>query len=136
MGDFTEVFLGLLDNFRGCLDQVVYNGLDVFREVQEDPKSADVYGVEWTCSDEFDAPADTAISFIKQGAYVAFQDSYPRTGGSIRMEVKTQKENALLMYNTGRRRDRTLLPWRSTRGSRAWSWIRETELSVLTGKWY
>ncbi|XP_042857347.1 chondroitin sulfate proteoglycan 4-like [Penaeus japonicus] len=81
--------------------QVVYNGLEVFREVQEDPKSADVYAVEWECSDEFDAPADTAISFIKQGAYVAFQDSYPRTGGSIRMEVKTQKENALLMYNTG-----------------------------------
>lgn len=22
MGDFTEVFLGLLDNFRGCMDQV------------------------------------------------------------------------------------------------------------------
>nr|XP_045596227.1 chondroitin sulfate proteoglycan 4-like [Procambarus clarkii] len=101
MGDFTEVFLGLLDDFRGCLDQVMYNGLEVLREVQEDPKSSQVYGVEWECSEEFDATPDVAISFIKPGAYVAFQDSYPRTGGSIKMEIKTQSEHALLLYNTG-----------------------------------
>ncbi|XP_068247623.1 LOW QUALITY PROTEIN: chondroitin sulfate proteoglycan 4-like [Palaemon carinicauda] len=101
MGDFTEVFLGLLDNYRGCLDQVMYNGIDILREVQDDPKSADVYGVEWECSEEFDAPADVPISFVRPGAYVAFQDSYPRTGGSISLEIKTQSQNALVMYNTG-----------------------------------
>ncbi|XP_053634278.1 chondroitin sulfate proteoglycan 4 [Cherax quadricarinatus] len=101
MGDFTEVFLGLLDDFRGCMDQVMYNGLDILREAQEDPKSSVVYGVEWECSSEFEATPDVAISFIRPGAYVAFQDSYPRTGGSIKTEIKTQSQHALLLYNTG-----------------------------------
>ena len=81
--------------------QVLYNGLDVFREAREDPASASVFGVEWECSDEFDAAADTPLSFVADGAYVAFQDSYPRTGGSLRLELKTQKQDALLLYNTG-----------------------------------
>lgn len=28
-GDFTEIFVGNNDNFRGCMDQVYYNGIDV-----------------------------------------------------------------------------------------------------------
>nr|XP_053643918.1 chondroitin sulfate proteoglycan 4-like isoform X2 [Cherax quadricarinatus] len=101
MGDFNEVFLGLLDDFRGCMDQVTYNGLEILREAQEDTKTSEVYGVEWECSSEFDAAPDVAISFIKPGAYVAFQEAYPRTGGSIKMEIKTQSEHAVLLYNTG-----------------------------------
>lgn len=79
----------------------MYNGLDILREVREDPKSSNVYGVEWECSSEFDAALDVAISFVKPGAYIAFQDSYSRTGGSIKMEIKTQSEHALVLYNTG-----------------------------------
>ena len=30
MGDFNELFLGNQENFRGCLDDVVFNGVDVY----------------------------------------------------------------------------------------------------------
>lgn len=80
----------------------MYNGIEVLREAREgDPKTSDVYGVEWQCSEEFDASPTAAISFVQPGAYVAFQDSYPRTGGSISMQIKTQSQHALLLYNTG-----------------------------------
>ncbi|CAL4067980.1 unnamed protein product [Meganyctiphanes norvegica] len=103
LGDFTEVFLGLLDNFRGCMDKVMYNGLDVLKAAREEGmKGSQVYGVEWGgCAEEFDAPQDSPISFIADGSYVAFQESYSRTGGSVKMDLKTQKENAILLYNTG-----------------------------------
>lgn len=29
LGDFREIFLGLWDNFRGCLNDLHYNGVDV-----------------------------------------------------------------------------------------------------------
>lgn len=80
----------------------MYNGIEVLREVREgNSKASDVYGVEWQCSEEFDASPTAAISFVQPGSYVAFQESYPRTGGSISMQIKTQSQHGLLLYNTG-----------------------------------
>ncbi|XP_076037801.1 chondroitin sulfate proteoglycan 4-like [Oratosquilla oratoria] len=102
LGDFTEVFLGLLDNFRGCLEQVNYNGIDILREAREAPKTIESFGVDFTeCADEFEAPPDAPLSLVLPGAYVALDQAFQRTGGSVALQVKTQQEAGLLMYNTG-----------------------------------
>ncbi|KAB7503025.1 Neurexin-1 [Armadillidium nasatum] len=80
---------------------ILYNGMDVFREAQKKSQLAEVYAVNWDCSEEFEAPSDVAISFIEKGAYIAFDKRFDRTGGTIDFYVKTQVDNALLMYNSG-----------------------------------
>ncbi|RXG71695.1 Chondroitin sulfate proteoglycan 4 [Armadillidium vulgare] len=81
--------------------EILYNGMDVFREAQKKSQLAEVYAVNWDCSEEFEAPSDVAISFIEKGAYIAFDKRFDRTGGTIDFYVKTQVDNALLMYNSG-----------------------------------
>ena len=34
MGDFNEIFLGNQENFRGCLEDVYFNGIDVLGKAQ------------------------------------------------------------------------------------------------------
>ena len=40
LGDFREIFLGLWDNFRGCLSDLHYNGVDVLAKAKDRDKSA------------------------------------------------------------------------------------------------
>jgi hypothetical protein len=35
MGDFNKVFLGNQKNFRGCLEDVMYNGVDVLMGAED-----------------------------------------------------------------------------------------------------
>ncbi len=35
MGDFNEIFLGNQKNFRGCIENVVFNGLDVMMKAED-----------------------------------------------------------------------------------------------------
>lgn len=39
LGDFREIFLGLWDNFRGCLNELNYNGVDVLAKAKDRDKS-------------------------------------------------------------------------------------------------
>lgn len=39
LGDFREIFLGLWDNFRGCLNDLQYNGVDVLARAKERDKA-------------------------------------------------------------------------------------------------
>ena len=34
LGDFREIFLGLWDNFRGCIQQLLYNGQDLLAQLK------------------------------------------------------------------------------------------------------
>lgn len=42
LGDFREIFLGLWDNFRGCINDLIYNGVDVLTKAKDATKSADL----------------------------------------------------------------------------------------------
>ena len=44
LGDFREIFLGLWDNFRGCLNDLQYNGVDVLAKVKDREKSGSSSG--------------------------------------------------------------------------------------------
>lgn len=45
LGDFREIFLGLWDNFRGCLNDLHYNGVDVLTRSKETNVSKSTVGV-------------------------------------------------------------------------------------------
>ena len=44
LGDFREIFLGLWDNFRGCLNDLIYNGVDVLAKSRDASKSYQLTG--------------------------------------------------------------------------------------------
>ncbi|XP_046998026.1 chondroitin sulfate proteoglycan 4 [Schistocerca americana] len=100
-GDFSELFLGHLENLRGCLADVRYNGVDVLRRARERHGHVDVHGVTWTCAPEFDAASDRDISFVENDAFLALPNLISRTGVRWRMDVKTASPLGLLVYNAG-----------------------------------
>ena len=60
MGDFNEIFLGNQKNFRGCLENVYFNNIEVMTRAEEEESEggeAKVYNVQWECSPEFDQSA-------------------------------------------------------------------------------
>lgn len=114
LGGFRELFLGIFDAFRGCVDELRYNGVDVFRQAQspasaasgEGPSSssagpASVHAVTWDCSGEFDAASDRPFSLVSNDAFLAFTTLQARTGASLACDLKTQTNSSLLFYNGG-----------------------------------
>uniref|UniRef100_T1IWI3 Laminin G domain-containing protein n=1 Tax=Strigamia maritima TaxID=126957 RepID=T1IWI3_STRMM len=43
LGDFNELFLGNMDNFRGCLDNLTLNSINVFRSARENLEQRGVH---------------------------------------------------------------------------------------------
>lgn len=71
-GDFSELFLGHTNGLRGCLRDVRYNAvLDVLSRARWRTGRADAHSISWGCVNEFDAPRESSISFLEDGAYMA-----------------------------------------------------------------
>jgi len=79
-GDFSELFLGHHDALRGCLADVVYNGIHLLQKARERNGTVDVHGVTWACSPEFEAGVDKDMSFVEDGAYMSLTNTISRTG--------------------------------------------------------
>ncbi|TRY66991.1 hypothetical protein TCAL_11761 [Tigriopus californicus] len=106
MGDFSEIFLGNQENFRGCLEEVYFNGVQVLEEaklkaIPNGPNPAIVKNLTWDCSREFDATNEQAISFVQPKAFISFPNWISRSGAMVSFKVKTHSTNAVLFYNTG-----------------------------------
>ncbi|XP_013793284.2 chondroitin sulfate proteoglycan 4-like, partial [Limulus polyphemus] len=101
LGGFDDLFLGNLQNFRGCLDEFFFNNIDILRLAVDSADRLGVYGVTWDCSDEFEASSHQPISFIEDESFVALSALSTRNGGSVSFDVNTQSELAVLFYNSG-----------------------------------
>jgi chondroitin sulfate proteoglycan 4 len=104
MGDFNEIFLGNQKNFRGCLENLFFNGIEVMLRAEDESSGggkAKVSGIEWECSPEFDADVDSSISFLAQDSFISFPDWISRGGAVLAMSVKTSSRSAVLAYNAG-----------------------------------
>jgi hypothetical protein len=53
--------------------------------------SAQLTGVTWGCSAEFDADVDTSISFVDPNAFISFPNWISRTGAMVSFKVRTKK---------------------------------------------
>ncbi|XP_055931589.1 chondroitin sulfate proteoglycan 4-like [Argiope bruennichi] len=103
VGGFSELFLGNIPNFRGCIDDVLFNGHDILKMAAASSLTDEhnVFSVTWNCSDEFDALSNQPISFVEKGSFLALPSWNARNGGSISLDVKTQTSTAVLFYNAG-----------------------------------
>lgn len=99
-GNFNELFLGKLQNFRGCLDQLFYNGIDVIESASKMNGSS---GVTFDCSNEFESTLLDSISFVSGGSFLLLPGfaSSVRNGGTLSFDVKTSSTIAVLFYNSG-----------------------------------
>lgn len=99
--NFTHSFLGSHNNFRGCIEKVIFNEVDIFERIQTHRGA--VKDVTFECSDEFEATSDAPISFIGDDSYLMLpRDSKFRTGGRISFQVKTLSSMGILFYITAR----------------------------------
>ena len=106
MGDFNEIFLGNQKNFRGCLENVYFNNIDVMSRAEEamaeGKEEANVHNVNWDCSTEFDQLVSEPISIVNDDSFVSFPSWISRTGATLSLSIKTMTEDAVLAYNSGR----------------------------------
>lgn len=79
-GDFSELFLGHGEWLRGCLGNVVYNGVNILQRARHRAGKSDAQSITWNCAAEFDANIEQDISFVEEGAYIALPNIINRTG--------------------------------------------------------
>ncbi|XP_071054832.1 chondroitin sulfate proteoglycan 4 isoform X2 [Onthophagus taurus] len=101
-GNDSDTFFGHYNNFRGCLEQVMYNGLQVLDRVRHRQSQATVQGVTWNCSSEFEVDANKPISFVNDDAFMVFPRSVEKSL-KLQFEIKTILERSLVFYNTGQK---------------------------------
>ena len=100
----ADVFFGHVDAYRGCLGEVTFNGLDVFRESKVTYNSEPLYrsGVTWDCSAEFTATSDQPMSFVTNTSFVAFPGLNTRQElVQLTFDVRTRSDKCLLLYHAG-----------------------------------
>ncbi|CAG0902013.1 unnamed protein product [Darwinula stevensoni] len=100
-GNFKELFLGNLPNFRGCVEEVVYNDIHVFVHARSHLGDAEIYRVTWDCSEEFAASRDHPMSLVEDTAFLTARVSIPRIGGGMSFDLKSQASDAVLFYCSG-----------------------------------
>ncbi|XP_054277996.1 chondroitin sulfate proteoglycan 4 [Macrosteles quadrilineatus] len=100
-GDFSELFLGHGEWLRGCLADVVYNGVQVLQRARQRTGKSDAQGVTWNCAAEFDASLEQDISYVEDGAYIALPNIINRTGVRWEVEIKTSFLQGVLLYSSG-----------------------------------
>lgn len=100
LGNDTNTFFGHHINFRGCMEQLVYNGFQILDLARRRMSQAIVHGVTWNCASEFEANANRPVSFIEDGAFMLI----PRNVSSnlrLQAEIKTIQDHSILFYNSG-----------------------------------
>ncbi|GAB6023074.1 hypothetical protein CHUAL_007165 [Chamberlinius hualienensis] len=102
IGDFRELFLGIMEPYRGCVEDLNYNGVDVFKQVKEgSDQHLNAHMVTWDCNSIFEATSDRPFSLMSGGAFLAFPTMTARNGASFSCDLKTQVNTSTLLYNTG-----------------------------------
>jgi len=95
------LYTGDVPAFRGCMHHTVFHGVDPLHLAHDGAGSSD--GVTWgTCSPQFDARSDEAISFVDEAAYVVFDAPELLPGGQISFDVRTRSSDAVVVYDFGR----------------------------------
>lgn len=98
---FNDLFLGNMPYFRGCMDEVSFNDYDVLGTL-DDSEDRATHLVTWDCSDEFDGTLlpNSDMSFMDRSSFLALPQMSARTGATVRFDLKTQTQTAVLVYHS------------------------------------
>ncbi|NXK27005.1 CSPG4 protein, partial [Arenaria interpres] len=97
--------VGVLPNFRGCIDDVLFNQLDILMPLRSSPGFKSVHEVSVGCSDEFFAGEDEPISFFSSRSYVSFPSWNVDDEGILKYTLQTSAARGLLLYHPGQAGD-------------------------------
>uniref|UniRef100_A0A8C3T612 Laminin G domain-containing protein n=1 Tax=Chelydra serpentina TaxID=8475 RepID=A0A8C3T612_CHESE len=94
-----------LTNFRGCIDDVLFNQDEILTSLRPYPGFRNVHEVSMGCSDEFFASEDEPVSFFSSKSYVSFQLWNVHGEGHLECAIQTSAQRGLLLYHSGRAGD-------------------------------
>lgn len=97
--------VGSLPSFRGCIDDVSFNQLDILMPLRPSPGFKNVHEVSVGCSDEFFAGEDEPISFFSSRSYVSFPLWNVADEGILEYTLQTSATRGLLLYHPGKMGD-------------------------------
>ncbi|KAM4808341.1 chondroitin sulfate proteoglycan 4-like [Rhinophrynus dorsalis] len=88
-------------NFRGCLDEVVFNEQELLSSLRPYPGLKTVHEVSLGCSDEFFITEDDPISLFSSKSYIAFPSWKVEEGGIWECLLQTSDGRGLLLFHSG-----------------------------------
>ncbi|NXT51149.1 CSPG4 protein, partial [Pluvianellus socialis] len=94
-----------LSSFRGCIDDVLFNQLDILMPLRSSLGFKNVREVSVGCSDEFFAGEDEPISFFSSRSYVSFPSWNVDDEGILEYTLQTSAARGLLLYHPGQAGD-------------------------------
>ncbi|NWH88064.1 CSPG4 protein, partial [Aegithalos caudatus] len=97
--------VGALPSFRGCIDGVSFNQLDILMPLRPSPGFKNIHEVSVGCSDEFFAGEEEPISFFSSRSYISFPSWNVDDEGIFEYSLQTSAASGLLLYHAGQRGD-------------------------------
>ncbi|NXE95907.1 CSPG4 protein, partial [Menura novaehollandiae] len=97
--------VGALPSFRGCIDDVLFNQLDILMPLRPSPGFKNIHEVSVGCSDEFFAGENEPISFFSSRSYVSFPSWSVDSEGVFEYTLQTSAARGLLLYHPGQAGD-------------------------------
>ncbi|XP_029797122.1 chondroitin sulfate proteoglycan 4-like [Suricata suricatta] len=91
-----------LPNFRGCMEDVLFNQKEILASLRSYPGFKKVYEVSLGCNDEFFTGVDEAINFFSSRSYVTFPEWRVHGEGLLEFALQTGMQQALLLFQSGR----------------------------------
>uniref|UniRef100_A0A803W1A9 Laminin G domain-containing protein n=1 Tax=Ficedula albicollis TaxID=59894 RepID=A0A803W1A9_FICAL len=105
-GKFDVPYLaGALPSFRGCIDGVSFNQLDILMPLRPSPGFKNIHEVSVGCSDEFFAGEEEPISFFSSRSYISFPSWNVGDEGIFEYTLQTSAVRGLLLYHPGQAGD-------------------------------
>ncbi|KAL1375850.1 hypothetical protein pipiens_017241 [Culex pipiens pipiens] len=99
VGDFSAPYLNPLEYFRGCIADIFYNNINIFKRARERTGHVTNERVSWICAPEFDADVTTPVSFLDDESYVILQKPTSRSGDRWSLEFRTNEPFGMLLSN-------------------------------------
>lgn len=97
--------VGALPSFRGCIDGVSFNQLDILMPLRPSPGFKNIHEVSVGCSDEFFAGEEEPISFFSSRSYISFPAWNVDNEGIFEYTLQTSAARGLLLYQPGQAGD-------------------------------
>ncbi|KAL9822522.1 chondroitin sulfate proteoglycan 4-like isoform 3-T3 [Geothlypis trichas] len=97
--------VGALPSFRGCIDGVSFNQLDILMPLRPSPGFKNIHEVSAGCSDEFFAGEEEPISFFSSRSYISFPSWNVDNEGIFEYALQTSAARGLLLYQPGQAGD-------------------------------
>ncbi|NXH30947.1 CSPG4 protein, partial [Myiagra hebetior] len=97
--------VGTLPSFRGCIDDVLFNQLDILMPLRPSPGFKNIHEVSVGCSDEFFAGEEEPISFFSSRSYISFPSWNVDDEGIFEYTLQTSAARGLLIYHPGQAGD-------------------------------